>query len=120
MLAPVLLFGASLAIGYLLGSSNRRPTVSPSEEDDGGSQVDEVSDRDLSAITAGLMEPCKMVCHFIYWCLILTKSITGSGREDRSQDDQRKNRSTVSDLESFRWFHSIICADAGEFNLNCA
>jgi hypothetical protein len=71
VLTPGFLVGASLTIGYLLGSSTRNPTATASEDVDG--EVEEVSDRDLSAITAGLMEPCKMVRHFSCWCLVLTK-----------------------------------------------
>jgi len=59
---PVLIVGASLAIGYFLGSTSRS-TVVPAEEDDGDdpTNVCEDTDGDLSAITPGLMEPCKMV-----------------------------------------------------------
>ena len=61
MLTPVVIAGASLAIGYFLGTVTGRPTAAAPEEDDGENSVEEVSDGDLSAITPGFMEPCKMV-----------------------------------------------------------
>ena len=64
VLAPAVIAGASLTIGYFLGSSTRRPTaVAPEEDED--DPVEEVSDVDLSAITPGLVEPCKMVGRFL-------------------------------------------------------
>ena len=57
----VALAGVSLTIGYFLGVSTIYPTIMPPEEDHGGDAVEEASDGDLSAITPGLMEPCKMV-----------------------------------------------------------
>ena len=43
------------------------------------------------------------------------KGPTGTGREDRPEDDQRENRSTVSYFVLFLKFYSTICTDAGEF-----
>ena len=114
----VLLIGSSLVIGYLLGSSALHPTVVSSEEGDGESPVEEVSDGDLSAIIAGLVEPCKMVSHFSCWCLTMTKGIAGTGREVRSEDEQRKNCSAVGHFVLFLAFCLIMCVGAGEFNLN--
>ena len=73
VLTPALLVGASLVIGYLLGSSTLPPTMVVSEENDGDSSVEEVSDGDLSAITAALLEPCKMVRHSSYQRSVLRK-----------------------------------------------
>lgn len=73
VLTLTVIAGASLAVGYFLGSSTRRPTVVAPEEDGDGS-VEEVSDGDLSAITPGFMEPCKMVCRFFSgWRMAPTK-----------------------------------------------
>jgi len=60
VLTPAAIAGASLVIGYFLGTATQRPTVAL-EEDDGDDSVEEVSDGDLSAIIPGFMEPCKMV-----------------------------------------------------------
>jgi len=60
VLTPAVIAGASLAVGYFLGSSTRRLTAVVPEED-GDDSIEEVSDGDLSAITPGFMEPCKMV-----------------------------------------------------------
>ena len=62
VLTPTVIAGASLAIGYFVGTATRRPTVALEDDRDGS--VEEVSDGDLSAITPGFMEPCKMVRQF--------------------------------------------------------
>ena len=96
-LTPAVIGGMLLAIGYFLGSSTRRLAVVAPEED-GDEVVEEVSDGDLSAITPGFTEPCKMVGHFFSgWCL-RTQNILGARREDRSENDKRKNSSTVGHL----------------------
>lgn len=64
MPTPVVIAGASLAIGYFLGTATGRPTTVAPEEDDGENSVEEVSDGNLSAVTPGFMEPCKMVRQF--------------------------------------------------------
>jgi len=56
VLTPAVIAGASLAIGYFLGTATRHPTVVLDED-----SVEEVSDGDLSAIIPGFVEPCKMV-----------------------------------------------------------
>jgi len=61
VLIPAVIAGASLAIGYALGSVTQRPIAAVSEDDYRDNPVEEVSDGDLSAITPGFMEPCKMV-----------------------------------------------------------
>jgi len=70
VLTPAVICGASLAIGYFLGSSTRRLVP----EEDGDDSAQEISDGDLSAITPGFAEHCKMVGHFFSdWCLAPTK-----------------------------------------------
>ena len=64
VLTLTLIAGASLAVGYTLGSLTRRPIAVAPEDDDVDDPVEEVSDGDLSAITPGFMEPCKMVRQF--------------------------------------------------------
>ena len=97
-LTPVLIIGVSLAIGYFLGgSTGPRSTIVPAEEDDGDdpTNVGEVPDGNLSAITPGLMEPCKMVRYLSPRSVPTIEYAPGTSREDRSENGKRENRSTV-------------------------
>ena len=75
VLTTVVIGGASLAIGYFLGSPTRLPPLTAAApEEDSDNSVGEISDGDLSAITPGFAELCKMVGHFFSgWCFAPTK-----------------------------------------------
>ncbi|KAF5368490.1 hypothetical protein D9758_002357 [Tetrapyrgos nigripes] len=69
LLLPVLLGTASAALGFYLGRyTSKDAPVSNSideepvlEDDDGDEDAEGIPDGDLSAISAGFMEPCKIV-----------------------------------------------------------
>jgi len=74
VLAPAVICGVSLAIGYFLGSSTP-PLTAAAPEEDGDDSVEEISDGDLSVIIPGFTEPCKMVGRFFSgWCFASTKT----------------------------------------------
>jgi peptidyl-tRNA hydrolase, PTH2 family len=70
LVLPYILLGtASAALGYYLGRYTSREVIvnttneeSVLEDDDDNEDAEGIPDGDLSAISAGLLEPCKMVC----------------------------------------------------------
>jgi hypothetical protein len=95
----------SFGLGFYLGTrsvdlqeSSDLPAKDALRDDDSEEEKDEMCDGDLSAVKAGYMEPCKLVCSLILrWITNNQLNMTeGPNRPDRFEDDSRKDICTVS------------------------